>query len=90
VAVGAYNVGRISAAYDPEWYAGWVTNRAGTEPETRVYDPPHRLHRGDEIMTFHLGSTVVLVFERDRVELAPDVRADAVARLGQTIARAAR
>lgn len=93
VAVGAYNVGRISAAFDPAWSAapgstGWVTNRRGAVAETRHYDPPVRVHRGDEIMAFHLGSTVVLVFERDRVELAPDVRPDAPVRLGQTIARA--
>jgi phosphatidylserine decarboxylase len=92
VAVGAYNVGRISAAFDREWNAApgashWVTNRPGSAPVTRVYDPPVRIHRGDEIMTFHLGSTVVLVFEPDRVELAPDVRPEAAARLGQSIAR---
>jgi phosphatidylserine decarboxylase len=93
VAVGAYNVGRISAAFDPAWNAapgasGWVTNQKGSRAESRSYDPPVRVHRGDEIMTFHLGSTVVLVFEPDRVELAPDVEADRPVRLGQLIARA--
>jgi phosphatidylserine decarboxylase len=67
VAVGAYNVGRISAAFD-----GWdgaagrvaVTNRKGAKPMTRAYEPAIGLARGEELMAFHLGSTVVLLFER--------------------------
>jgi phosphatidylserine decarboxylase len=95
VAVGAYNVGRISAAFDPDWSAapgasGWVTNRRGAAALSRSYDPPVRVRRGDEIMTFHLGSTVVLVFEPGRVELAPDVRPERAVRLGEAIARASR
>jgi phosphatidylserine decarboxylase len=68
VAVGAFNVGRITAAYD----ATLVTNRRGARAETRLYDPPVALDRGAELMTFHLGSTVVLLFEDD-VALEPRV-----------------
>jgi phosphatidylserine decarboxylase len=64
VAVGAYNVGRISAAFDPAWRDGaWVTNRTHARSETRTYDPPIAVARGDEIMAFHLGSTVVMLFQ---------------------------
>ncbi|CAN5681669.1 hypothetical protein BH23GEM11_BH23GEM11_01290 [soil metagenome] len=59
VAVGAFNVGRITAAFDP----GWVTNRPRgerPEPEARRYDI--ELRAGAELATFHLGSTVVLLF----------------------------
>jgi phosphatidylserine decarboxylase len=92
VAVGAYNVGRISAAFDPAWHgsdagASWVTNRRGGEEARRSYDPPARVERGDEIMTFHLGSTVVLVFEPGRVELLAAVRPGEPVRLGMPIAR---
>jgi phosphatidylserine decarboxylase len=92
VAVGAYNVGRISAAFDPAWNAPegrseWVTNRRGLELAERTYDPPVAVARGDELMTFHLGSTVVLVFEPGRVELAPELAAGAPVRLGMPIAR---
>ena len=66
VAVGAFNVGRITAAYDDRL----VTNRRGARPETRLYHPPVPVDRGDEIMTFHLGSTVVVLFE-EGVELRP-------------------
>jgi phosphatidylserine decarboxylase len=93
VAVGAYNVGRISAAFDPGWNAppgkqAWVTNRRGLQAETRRYDPPVRLRQGDELMTFHLGSTVVLVFEPGRVELSASLRPETPVRLGMELGRA--
>lgn len=91
VAVGAYNVGRISAAFDPAWNAppgrsAWVTNRRGAQTARRAYDPPVPVRRGDEIMTFHLGSTVVLVFEPGRVDLHPSLAAGTPVRLGMPIA----
>ncbi|HEX6694023.1 MAG TPA: archaetidylserine decarboxylase [Longimicrobiales bacterium] len=65
VAVGAYNVGRISAAFDPAWRDGrHITNRRDAAGESRHYDPPVAVAKGDEIMAFHLGSTVVLLFDR--------------------------
>jgi phosphatidylserine decarboxylase len=93
VAVGAYNVGRISAAFDPEWNAPpgrseWVTNRKGVAAESKAYDPPVPIEQGDEIMTFYLGSTVVLVFEPG-VELAPELGPGSPVRLGMAIAKAA-
>jgi phosphatidylserine decarboxylase len=90
VAVGAYNVGRISAAFDPAWNAppgssAWVTNRRGLQSAARSYDPPIPVRRGDEIMTFHLGSTVVLVFEPGRVELLASIKPGDPVRLGRDI-----
>ncbi len=60
VAVGAFNVGRITAAFDETL----VTNSRRARAETRLYQPAVPVERGDELMTFHLGSTVVLLFER--------------------------
>lgn len=93
VAVGAYNVGRISAAFDPAWNAPpgqseWVTNRRGTAAATKVYAPPVPVRQGDEVMTFHLGSTIVLLFEPGRAELLDCVRPGEKVRLGQAIAAA--
>lgn len=64
VAIGAYNVGRISTSFDEAWAGGGraVSNR-GTPAETRRYDPPLPVAQGAEIMAFHLGSTIVLLFE---------------------------
>jgi phosphatidylserine decarboxylase len=88
VAVGAYNVGRISAAFDPTWGGSgrepWVSNRRTPAPMERRYDPPHRLEVGDELMAFHLGSTVVLLFEPG-VTLSQELRAGAEVRVGQPI-----
>jgi phosphatidylserine decarboxylase len=90
VAVGAFNVGRISAAFDPEWNeaTGAVTNRrARLSSETRRYDPPRRVRQGDEFMAFHLGSTVVLLLEPGRVEPLSEVIPGVEVRVGQCIAR---
>lgn len=94
VAIGAYNVGRISAAFDPAWNDGqgrrrcWVTNRPGAAPETRRYAETRCVEQGEEIMAFHLGSTVVLLLEADRVALDPAVQAGEEVRLGQALAAA--
>jgi phosphatidylserine decarboxylase len=87
VAVGAYNVGRISAAFDRAWggRGGWVTNRGAAEIEERRYAPPLPLARGAELMAFHLGSTVVLLFE-PRVRLDRSLEPGAEIRLGAAIA----
>ncbi|MGH7469311.1 MAG: archaetidylserine decarboxylase [Longimicrobiales bacterium] len=90
VAVGAYNVGRISAAFDPHWSgqaSPGVTNRKGALPETHVYDPPRPVATGAEIMAFHLGSTVVLLVEKRGNHLSA-LTPGAEVRLGQPISRA--
>lgn len=112
VAVGAYNVGRISAAFDPAWSGldghdgpdgpdgldgrdssrgpdgpAWVTNRKQRPPTERRYDPPIEIERGDELMAFHLGSTVILLLERDRYELDRACRPGQEVRLGEVLAR---
>jgi phosphatidylserine decarboxylase len=84
VAIGAYNVGRISAAFDPEWQRA-PTNRRGARVTARDYDPPFSVSAGDEIMAFHLGSTVVLLFEPE-VRLHAGLEPGAEIRLGSLIA----
>jgi phosphatidylserine decarboxylase len=90
VAVGAYNVGRISAAFDPEWNApqgtgSWVTNRRGIAPATHRYDPAIELQLGDEMMAFHLGSTVVLLLEPGAPPLRGDLRPGKPVVLGEVL-----
>jgi phosphatidylserine decarboxylase len=88
VAVGAYNVSRISTAFDPAWGGsrGWVSNRRDAPPPERLYAPPVAIARGAELMAFHLGSTVVLLFQRGVLELAPACRPGQEIRLGETLA----
>jgi phosphatidylserine decarboxylase len=90
VAVGAYNVGRISASFDPAWSGedgSWITNRRMSPPPERVYDPPVSVPRGEEIMAFHLGSTVVLLVEPGRVRLDPDLAPGQEVKLGDVLAQ---
>lgn len=82
VAVGAFNVGRITADFDEKL----VTNRRGARPETHVYHPPAPVGRGDPLMAFHLGSTVVLLFERP-LELEDAIVAGRDIRLGAPLGR---
>jgi phosphatidylserine decarboxylase len=87
VAVGAYNVGRISTAFDTEWAGPGrsVANRRGVlSPQRRRYDPPLSVQTGDELMAFHLGSTIVLLFEHG-VRITADEPGTEV-RLGSVIA----
>lgn len=87
VAVGAYNVGRISAAFDADWAGpgGSVTNRRGAAARTRRYEPPRPVGQGEEVMAFHLGSTVVLLWEPG-VSPAAGLRPGGEVRLGSVIA----
>lgn len=82
VAVGAYNVGRITAAFDPELR----TNRRKSETSDRNYEPAVRVGMGDEIMAFQLGSTVVVLFEPG-VRLNENLKPGADVLLGQPIAQ---
>jgi len=98
VAVGAYNVGRIGASFERLQHAAahgsaqdrrptWRTNVRGAPGETRGYAPPIALEQGDEIMAFHLGSTVVLLFEPGRIQLEPTLAPGAEVRAGSVIGR---
>jgi phosphatidylserine decarboxylase len=60
VMVGATNVGKMSVGFDPEL----ASNQAGVRsPQLHRYTPPIRVHKGDELGIFHLGSTVIVLYE---------------------------
>lgn len=90
VAIGAYNVGRISTAFDADWGgrsgSGWVTNRSRAQGETRDYEPPRQVTRGAELMAFHLGSTVVLLLEGGAARLVDGLEPGREVRLGEVLA----
>lgn len=61
VMVGATNVGHITVTLDPSI----TTNRwMWHEPTDRQYSPALPVRAGDELGMFHLGSTVICVFEK--------------------------
>ncbi len=93
VAVGAYNVGRISTAFDPAWSGGaggWVTNRRPPPERRRVYRPPLPIARGEEVMAFHMGSCVIVLLEPGSHEWAPGLAPGREIRLGEALARPSR
>jgi phosphatidylserine decarboxylase len=79
VLVGALNVGSIATVW-----AGDIT----PEPRRVITDlpaPPVMLEKGAELGRFNMGSTVILLFERERARWRPEVRADSAVRLGQPL-----
>jgi len=82
IAVGAFNVGRIEVVFD----GSWRTNRPLAVARDIAYEPAQGIRQADELMIFHLGSTVVLLFEPSRFRLDDAVRCGVRVRLGQVIA----
>jgi phosphatidylserine decarboxylase len=79
VMVGALNVGSMATVW-----AGDITP-AARRVITRMPAPPTTLEKGAELGRFNMGSTVILLFEPNRVRWHPWVRAGSAARLGQTL-----
>ena len=79
ILVGALNVGSIATVWD-----GDITPAA-----RRVITslPPQQvlLEKGGEMGRFNMGSTVILLFQKNRVRWRADVRAGAIVRLGQSL-----
>jgi phosphatidylserine decarboxylase len=87
VAIGAFNVGRITASFLPrdDGEETQITNLRGVLARPARLDPPVVVERGAELMAFHLGSTVVLLFEPRRIELDPLIETGIEVRLGAQI-----
>ena len=64
VMIGATNVGKISVVYD-----SFISNVARATPATKMYAPPVSIRPGDRLGTFHMGSSVVVLFEPGRIDL---------------------
>ena len=89
VMVGALNVGRIVSPFWP----GFATNNDIFKQEastTLSFDSPKNIGVGDELGTFMLGSTVVLVFDDKSLEKFPTIRDDlnSDVRLGEDLIKA--
>jgi phosphatidylserine decarboxylase len=65
VMIGATNVGKISVTYD-----SFISNAGQKETAARDYQPPVAIAAGDRLGTFHMGSSVVVLLEPGRVDLA--------------------
>ncbi len=81
VKVGATNVGKITVDYDSAVQANRWLRKGGLHR----YSDHERItvERGGELARFEMGSTVVLLFEKDRFEFSPRIREDMPVRLGE-------
>ncbi len=84
IMVGATSVGEISLRY----HEGFRTNRKFSEGELPIVDGC-RVARGDELGTFHLGSTAIVLFADSTVQLTGHKHGQRI-RLGDAIAKAVR
>lgn len=82
VMVGALNVGSMATVW-----AGDITPAARREV-TRIPGPSLTLDKGEEMGRFNMGSTVILLFESNRVRWHPLLRAGSIVQLGQAIGSA--
>ncbi|MBL8018726.1 MAG: phosphatidylserine decarboxylase [Leptospirales bacterium] len=80
IKVGATNVGRIYLEYDR-----FVTNRWIRTRKDQKYATPLQAKRGDELGRFEMGSTVVLLFEKDTMKFLPLVAEENKVKFGQAI-----
>lgn len=65
VMIGATNVGKMTVTYD-----SFISNAGTTKPAARDYAHPIPIAPGDRLGTFHMGSSVVLLLEPGRIDLA--------------------
>ena len=79
VLVGALNVGSMATVW-----AGDITP-AARRVITRLPAQQVALDRGAELGRFNMGSTVILLFQKDRAHLSADARAGSHVRLGQSL-----
>lgn len=80
VFVGALNVGKVVINFDDRI----DTNAAVKNTREYVYGDIH-LKKGDELGCFKMGSTVVMIFEKDYVDLEVDVNKKV--RFGESVAK---
>ena len=79
VAVGATCVSRIHAAYDE------VLTHQGRPARVHRYEKPLAVQKGDELGRFEMGSTVILLFEPERVRWDASLALDSPVRMGTQI-----
>ena len=83
-------VGAIFVASIETVWAGEVTPPAGQKIRHWEYDanaPGYQFKKGDEIGRFNMGSTVILLHSKDRIEWLDNVRPSDKVQMGQAIAK---
>lgn len=81
VKVGATNVGKISLSYDRIKTNGWKRHK-----DHHSYSSPLTVEKGEELAMFEMGSTVILLFEKDTMFFEPQILSGDRTQLGKKIA----
>jgi phosphatidylserine decarboxylase len=79
VKVGATCVSRIRASYDD------VVTHTGGKAKVHRYPQPIPVEKGAELGVFEMGSTVILLFEKDKVHWRDGLQPDLAVRMGTRI-----
>jgi phosphatidylserine decarboxylase len=79
ILVGALNVGSMATIW-----AGDITP-AARRAVTQLPAQQVSLNKGEELGRFNMGSTVILLFQKDRARLSSGTRAGATVRLGESL-----
>ncbi|GGE18986.1 phosphatidylserine decarboxylase proenzyme [Marinithermofilum abyssi] len=83
VKVGATNVGSIKVQYDPFI----STNRPGKrQKENKEYPSMQPMDKGEEIGRFEFGSTVILLFEKGKIDWTDGLAPGRFLHMGQPLA----
>lgn len=82
VKVGATCVGAIRATY-----CDLKTREEGASMREQTFSPPLSIEKGAELGMFEMGSTVILLFEPNRMAFDPAIVEGSKVRMGQTIGR---
>jgi len=69
IKVGALNVARITCEYD----ATINTNQKGEKISEKFYEAPVAMLKGGHLATFNFGSTVILLFQKNRIQWLPNL-----------------
>lgn len=80
VLVSALNVGVMQVAFEPHIQ----TNASATTPKAYDFENLH-MNKGDDFGCFEMGSTIIILAEKDMLEL--DIKAGQDVKYGQTIAK---
>jgi len=80
--VGAMNVGKITLSYNKEKTNKWIRRKQETFFESK---DEIAIEKGEEIAIFHMGSTVILLFQKNKIEFT-QIKMGQKIKLGEKIA----
>jgi phosphatidylserine decarboxylase len=83
VLVAATNVGNMTTSFDPELNSSFRTGIR--QVRERSYSPPIPIQRGAEVGVFHMGSTVIMLYEKGMLSAEPESFKGHHVKMGQAL-----